>query len=134
MTSDITEVDKGSGSTRKKKEFAPSDWKLIAEYVESVLSDRKRRRKDREKVWNQVDRQIAMKPDNSHKMRFTKEALPTAVIDPQKAWLPEIELPWQATALEILSSRSEEHTSELQSLMRISYAVFCLQKKKKELA
>src|SRR3546814_3824983 len=29
-------------------------------------------------------------------------------------------------------SRSEEHTSELQSLMRISYAVFCLKKKKKE--
>src|SRR3546814_3862114 len=27
-------------------------------------------------------------------------------------------------------ARSEEHTSELQSLMRISYAVFCLQKKK----
>src|SRR3546814_3623073 len=27
-------------------------------------------------------------------------------------------------------SRSEEHTSELQSLMRISYAVFCLKKKK----
>src|SRR3546814_3205875 len=29
------------------------------------------------------------------------------------------------------SVRSEEHTSELQSLMRISYAVFCLKKKKK---
>src|SRR3546814_5485278 len=29
-----------------------------------------------------------------------------------------------------VSSRSEEHTSELQSLMRISYAVFCLKKKK----
>src|SRR3546814_7802561 len=28
-------------------------------------------------------------------------------------------------------ARSEEHTSELQSLMRISYAVFCLQKKKR---
>src|SRR3546814_8816968 len=28
--------------------------------------------------------------------------------------------------------RSEEHTSELQSLMRISYAVFCLKKKKRE--
>src|SRR3546814_7757825 len=28
------------------------------------------------------------------------------------------------------SERSEEHTSELQSLMRISYAVFCLKKKK----
>src|SRR3546814_2596349 len=34
----------------------------------------------------------------------------------------------QATV--ILGSRSEEHTSELQSLMRISYAVFCLKKKK----
>src|SRR3546814_1857254 len=32
--------------------------------------------------------------------------------------------------LKQLSSRSEEHTSELQSLMRISYAVFCLKKKK----
>src|SRR3546814_9063548 len=30
-----------------------------------------------------------------------------------------------------LPGRSEEHTSELQSLMRISYAVFCLKKKKK---
>src|SRR3546814_8525438 len=30
-----------------------------------------------------------------------------------------------------LWTRSEEHTSELQSLMRISYAVFCLKKKKK---
>src|SRR3546814_4628704 len=30
-----------------------------------------------------------------------------------------------------LPNRSEEHTSELQSLMRISYAVFCLKKKKK---
>src|SRR3546814_2293782 len=29
-------------------------------------------------------------------------------------------------------NRSEEHTSELQSLMRISYAVFCLKKKKKQ--
>src|SRR3546814_2547993 len=29
-----------------------------------------------------------------------------------------------------MSNRSEEHTSELQSLMRISYAVFCLKKKK----
>src|SRR3546814_1492959 len=34
--------------------------------------------------------------------------------------------------LPVGSGRSEEHTSELQSLMRISYAVFCLKKKKKE--
>src|SRR3546814_5428569 len=35
-----------------------------------------------------------------------------------------------AQAVEHYEIRSEEHTSELQSLMRISYAVFCLKKKK----
>src|SRR3546814_5817750 len=35
-----------------------------------------------------------------------------------------------ATSPRIAAMRSEEHTSELQSLMRISYAVFCLKKKK----
>src|SRR3546814_4488496 len=35
------------------------------------------------------------------------------------------------TAAEVVR-RSEEHTSELQSLMRISYAVFCLKKKKQQ--
>src|SRR3546814_4718378 len=36
--------------------------------------------------------------------------------------------------LRLLMWRSEEHTSELQSLMRISYAVFCLKKKKSIMA
>src|SRR3546814_1931714 len=35
-----------------------------------------------------------------------------------------------AGAMPVGFTRSEEHTSELQSLMRISYAVFCLKKKK----
>src|SRR3546814_9279785 len=35
-------------------------------------------------------------------------------------------------ALSLTERRSEEHTSELQSLMRISYAVFCLKKKKQQ--
>src|SRR3546814_2094544 len=39
--------------------------------------------------------------------------------------------PFHSGASRSASSRSEEHTSELQSLMRISYAVFCLKKKKK---
>src|SRR3546814_10367088 len=41
-------------------------------------------------------------------------------------WVPCAMLVFMA-----LFGRSEEHTSELQSLMRISYAVFCLKKKKK---
>src|SRR3546814_1236305 len=38
-----------------------------------------------------------------------------------------------AALLEGRANRSEEHTSELQSLMRISYAVFCLKKKIKQI-
>src|SRR3546814_1508507 len=37
----------------------------------------------------------------------------------------------EALGLRVEAHRSEEHTSELQSLMRISYAVFCLKKKTK---
>src|SRR3546814_2222292 len=40
----------------------------------------------------------------------------------------------EVPTLEKLQQRSEEHTSELQSLMRISYAVFCLKTKKKQTA
>src|SRR3546814_9426932 len=44
---------------------------------------------------------------------------------------PRIHRPrWQARNHPVRGQRSEEHTSELQSLMRISYAVFCLKKKK----
>src|SRR3546814_635590 len=39
----------------------------------------------------------------------------------------------QAGELDALRARSEEHTSELQSLMSISYAVFCLKKKNKQI-
>src|SRR3546814_4090693 len=63
--------------------------------------------------------------------------------------LNKLGLPWLGTLFALLTSlaafgignmvqansvaRSEEHTSELQSLMRISYAVFCLKKKKTHL-
>src|SRR3546814_4327681 len=42
---------------------------------------------------------------------------------------PEFSVENQSVSVSTMSSRSEEHTSELQSLMRISYPVFCLQKK-----
>src|SRR3546814_3191429 len=42
------------------------------------------------------------------------------------------EINFEAMFAPIAKWRSEEHTSELQSLMRISYAVFCLKKKKTE--
>src|SRR3546814_2282439 len=49
---------------------------------------------------------------------------------PPVAQLGGVDSP-QAKAREVVLVRSEEHTSELQSLMRISYAVFCLKKKNK---
>src|SRR3546814_4158143 len=53
------------------------------------------------------------------------QAVPTIPLS--AADVPEARA-WRAVATE-QDRRSEEHTSELQSLMRISYAVFCLQKK-----
>src|SRR3546814_2231994 len=54
----------------------------------------------------------------------------TPVIVPQSYWWPS----WMPKTRQNMptpesATRSEEHTSELQSLMRISYAVFCLKKK-----
>src|SRR3546814_1371014 len=45
------------------------------------------------------------------------------------SWTPSTSAPRKLSR----GPRSEEHTSELQSLMRISYAVFCLKKKKKNI-
>src|SRR3546814_3696728 len=45
--------------------------------------------------------------------------------------LPPLTAPPAISTTDAVPWRSEEHTSELQSLMRISYAVFCLKKKKK---
>src|SRR3546814_13351448 len=63
----------------------------------------------------------------AHVMRFGDP-------DPRRAEreiLAEKDAQAEGCAIEIaLKLRSEEHTSELQSLMRISYAVFCLKKKK----
>src|SRR3546814_6110567 len=47
-------------------------------------------------------------------------------------YLPDDDLPAARELGRRLAWRSEEHKSELQSLMRISYAVFCLKKKKKK--
>src|SRR3546814_9579604 len=68
-----------------------------------------------------ADRPIAVNPANG--------------IEPEEAVQPrcpgKLEVPGRAAQQNALSLRSEEHTSELQSLMRNTYAVFCLKKKNK---
>src|SRR3546814_4945287 len=55
-----------------------------------------------------------------------------AAAAPPEAVLLGFQRPLRLEACVDEQERSEEHTSELQSLMRISYAVFCLKKKKYE--
>src|SRR3546814_7088611 len=62
----------------------------------------------------------AVDPD-SGEMRQTMRFVPS--------YNKENLLPWDIIVVDEAGMRSEEHTSELQSLMRISYAVFCLKKK-----
>src|SRR3546814_3826106 len=59
-------------------------------------------------------------------------ALASKVDELARVWKPDLLHAHSPVlnALAALRVRSEEHTSELQSLMRISYAVFCLKKKK----
>src|SRR3546814_6279735 len=67
-------------------------------------------------------------PSISSRTRLTMMLgeVPTSVISPPSSAANDIGI--RKTEGGVL--RSEEHTSELQSLMRISYAVFCLKKKK----
>src|SRR3546814_7066560 len=76
-------------------------------------------------------------PSCEHRKRikeFQMTSSPTALVP----WMPPEGRDRQALAsttegpMQKSCARSEEHTSELQSLMRISYAVFCLKKKNKK--
>src|SRR3546814_2903675 len=70
-----------------------------------------------------VERQLEARQDK--RTNYSREDF----ID--KVWQWKAESGGQITGQLRRLGRSEEHTSELQSLMRISYAVFCLKKKKK---
>src|SRR3546814_7348351 len=68
------------------------------------------------------DSPSAHSPSNrTHESRISMKAWPNSPLSPRSTPPP---------SCACIDCRSEEHTSELQSLMRISYAVFCLKKKK----
>src|SRR3546814_4744372 len=70
---------------------------------------------------------IADTPEEATELR-TRADLMRGITARVKSW----DVPLGEAAKRLgLTPRSEEHTSELQSLMRISYAVFCLKKKKR---
>src|SRR3546814_3886176 len=79
-------------------------------------------------------------PDQVVRIRHRADGLSRAWLYTQCAWRQALHRSLggidpgfpQCRYPQSLPDRSEEHTSELQSLMRISYAVFCLKKKKQQ--
>src|SRR3546814_6875185 len=74
-------------------------------------------------------------PRDGRQMSAPRDGRPTVLViagptaSGKSALAAAVAAEWNGTVIN--ADRSEEHTSELQSLMRISYAVFCLKKKKK---
>lgn len=99
---DVKEVNRQDGSVKAHRRFDDRDWKYLADFLVQEWERRKNdeRRKERERQWKEIDRQIAMKPDIEYKK------LPNGEVDSKKAWMAEMELPLQAQALEVLTADS----------------------------
>lgn len=99
---DAQQID-DQGDVKPKRRFDARDWDYIAQYVIDTFHQRKRARVDRERCWDEIDRQIEMRPDNEFKYVIANGH---RVLDPGKAWMAEMELPLQAQALEVLTADS----------------------------
>lgn len=85
----------------KQKKFRKEHWAAAAKFINDEFERRKGRRTEREKIWNEIDRQIEMRPKPLTKGdRKSKET----------TWFPNTELPLQATALEVLQADSRRLT------------------------
>src|SRR3546814_6364549 len=114
-------------------EMRISDWSsdvCSSDLVDRRFSDPARaqrlgghRRRERGRLWG-----LYPQPARSSYRRFHARRL--GRVEPRAAGRGEAGSVRLCRSSRGASRRSEEHTSELQSLMRISYAVFCLKKKK----
>src|SRR6185437_1428856 len=95
---EIKEVNRQTAKVKKAPRFDEREWKGIADYIVDEFHRRKDLRKDLDRYWKEIDRQIAMEPNTQLKK------LPDGSIDAQKRWMSETELPLQAQALEVLTA------------------------------
>lgn len=86
----------------KNSKFSPDDFVKITETIIEELRRREKRRKDREKIWKEVDRQLRMQPEVKYKKSHDGTKIKS------KTWMPEMELPLQSGALEVLTSDSRD--------------------------
>lgn len=82
---------------KAKKNIAEADWAHIGDYIYELYLKRKQNRRDKEKIWKEVDRQLRMEPDVAYKVNASGDGN-------DNDWMPEMELPDQAIAHEILKS------------------------------
>lgn len=94
---DASEIGQDT-SVSKKRRFDKRDWDYIAEMAIDELEKRKNERADREKYWEDIDRQICMEPNVAYKK------LANGKMDAGRIWMSEIELPLQAQALEVIGA------------------------------
>lgn len=95
--SDVREIS-AQGDVRRKRRFDVRDWAYIADYVNEEYLTRKNARRDRERQWADIDRQISMQPELKYKK------MPDGKADVTKQWMAEMELPLQAQAQEVLTA------------------------------
>src|SRR3546814_6400764 len=80
----------------------------------------------RSRRYDDLNREVRERTEAEKRARYLADTDPLTDFLNRRALISS----GQALIAEATRERSEEHTSELQSLMRISYAVFCLKKKK----
>src|SRR3546814_6810426 len=110
-------------------------------FLTEQLEDLKKTRKDLLDIVREVDQRVEqvfteawedvrVAFDHVFKRLFPGGEGKLVLTDPGDMLNTGIEVEARPAGKKVKRLRSEEHTSELQSLMRISYAVFCLKKKK----
>lgn len=87
-----------AGEEHKKRKFDKRDFDAIAEWAVDEKNRRQENRKDRERRWDEIDRQLEMEPDTRHKKDKDGKAIA------ERAWMAEMELPLQAQTLEVLTA------------------------------
>src|SRR3546814_10172406 len=104
----------------------------MPKFTFSLMAPRSRRL-----PWASEDEVIPTRLPDSSRIAPPDEPEPMGAVNWKRATSPSHPFKPETLPVETLRSaprrsisRSEEHTSELQSIMRISYAVFCLKKKK----
>lgn len=93
-----TEATAAGGSVttkdgKKTRRVMQRDFNRLADEIRQVFNDRKARRKDLETQWDEIDRQVKM------------EAIPASTRaddNTDRTWMAAVEMPWQASSLDIL--------------------------------